>query len=145
MIQSYKEKYEIMAKTTSISVEKFIDYLSPILYELGTEVIQMESPACYDTDGYGYLAKSRFLHYGHCTEFDDQEAIEKMADSMKREVEVRIMTEEHEKCDMHTERLGIYTIHIQHEKEDLLLWVRYCFGDKKRKLQGIKKVGNGKN
>ena len=163
MIQSYKEKYEIMAKTISISVEKFIDYLSPILYELGTEVIQVESPTCYDTDGYGYLAKSRHIFYKYGTESDtnEQEMIERMAEDMKREVESRQRQKMVGNITLHTERLGIYTIRGQYDyvkdedleayhltkemQHSLCIFVRYSFGDKERKLQGIKKVGNGKN
>jgi hypothetical protein len=68
-----------------------------------------------------------------------------MAESMKKEMEGRILQKNAGYIDIPIERLGIYNIHIQHDgmsdeesiktkSHAMLLWVRYSFGDKNRKL-----------
>lgn len=141
-------------KMIDLSVEKFIDYLSPVIEEFGTEIIQLESPSCRDKDGYGYLAKSRHIlyKYGTDADIDEQEAIEKMAEDMKREVESRLFQKKVGNIVLNIERLGIYKIcvyyyHVKDEdlethhstkemQDSLAIFVRYCWGDKDRKLGG---------
>jgi len=130
-------------ENTDIPVEKFIDYLIPLVSHIDTEVIQLESPRCSDRDGYGYLAKSRFVFYRY-NEFgkdiDEQEVIEFMSNNIKEELENKIkQSKEDNKYILNIKKFGIYQIWVQHDHLDnlkkgdkygLLVWVRYGFGRK---------------
>ena len=137
-----------------ISVEKLISFLSPMVKELGTEVIQLESPYYRDADGYGYLARSRHMlyKYGTVADINEQEAIEYVANEMKLEIESKQLQKMVGNIILHTQKLGIYKVHVMYEwvkDEDLekyyraketqhalIIFIRYSFGDKDRILQG---------
>lgn len=128
---------------TIVSIEKFIDYLIPLVSHLDTEVIQLESYRCKDHEGYGYLAKSRFVYYRD-NEFgkdiDEKEIIEFMANNIKEELENKIkQSEEDSTYILNIKKLGLYQIWVQHDVSDnikqgqkygLLVWIRYGFGKK---------------
>lgn len=128
---------------TIISIEKFIDYLIPLVSHLDTEVIQLESYRCKDNEGYGYLAMPRFVYYKD-NEFgkaiDEKEIIEFMANNVKEELENKIkQAKEDSTYILNIKKLGLYQIWVQHNVPDnikegqnygLFIWIRYGFGKK---------------
>ena len=122
-----------------LSIEKFVDYLTPILNELEVDTILLTHPACFDRDGYHYVAKSTRLLYGYGTDWTEEEAFKKMAYELKNIVEVRIKTDKHYNEKV-IDRIGIYQIQIQETKgwgpesddisipDDIIgVWCRYSF------------------
>ena len=119
-----------------LSIEKFVDYLTPILNELEVDTILLTHPACFDRDGYHYVAKSTRLLYGYGTDWTEEEAFKKMAYELKNIVEVRIKTDKHYNEKV-IDRIGIYQIQIQETKagvggkkemEEIVgVWCRYSF------------------
>ena len=122
-----------------LSVEKFIDKLNLKVGELGTEVIQLIDPICIDTEGHGYVAKSRRLNYKSGVEYDEDEIIDLMVEDMYKEIQSRLKNE----LTPDSTKLGIYSISLQQDEWDdksvkrlgierfqQMIWIRYAFGRK---------------
>jgi len=119
-----------------LPIDEFVDYLTPILNEVGVETIELTKSVCFDRDRYHYVAKSTRLFYGYGREWTKEEAFKKMAEQLKILVEKRIMTDEHY-GETPVDRIGIYNIQIQETKagvggkkemEEIVgVWCRYSF------------------
>ncbi len=132
-----------------LSTEKFVDYLSPILGELGTDVLQLESPRCSDNDGFNYLVKSKHYKYKNgmiCPDWDEESVFEIVANELKQEIIIINTQKQIDNIELNTDKLGIYNIFLQiNEWKDedikkmewlkeykymLIIWIRYAFGKK---------------